>query len=190
MDLLPQSNGRRPAGRRALLAYISAWLLVGGVLAFAAVTLLDGGDTVTLPPVQETELASAAEKAGCELRRGADAERLAQPPVDGLSSHPVAAGFYERMQKSTGLIGALRRGVIVIHYRPELAEEEVEALRTIQEAVPRGTIVVPNRTMRYALAVTAWRRVLACKRTNGGTVDALRLFRGRYVGSGPDTGAG
>ena len=34
--------------------------------------------------------------------------------------------------------------------------------------------------------VTAWRRLLGCSRFGGGTIDAIRLFRGRFIGTGPD----
>ena len=55
------------------------------------------------------------------------------------------------------------------------------------EQIPAGTILAPNGTrMPYALAVTAYRRLLGCPRVTPATLDAVQLFRGRFVGGGPE----
>jgi hypothetical protein len=35
--------------------------------------------------------------------------------------------------------------------------------------------------------VTAYRRLLGCRELSQPSIDAIQLFRGRFVGSGPDT---
>jgi len=142
-------------------------------------------EEVSLPPVRQTELTEAATAAGCELRGNRPADPRG-PAVDGPRAAPAAPGVYSRPVSGGALVGAIRRGTIVIHYRPPLAEDRVDQLEELQKAVPVGTIVTPNEGMRYVLAVTAWRRLLGCRRFDGGTVDAIRLFRGRFIGSGPD----
>lgn len=42
-----------------------------------------------------------------------------------------------------------------------------------------GTIVTPNESMHYEVAVTASRRLLDCHSFRDKTVDATRFFRGR-----------
>jgi hypothetical protein len=84
------------------------------------------------------------------------------------------------------LLAAMREGVVVIQFRG-LASSDVSLLRSLQEAIPSGTIVAPNDTgMPFAVAVTAYRRLLGCRALNESSVDAIRLFRGRFVGSGPE----
>ena len=160
------------------------------MLAAVCVLLLlrgtDGGDEVALPPVQQTELRLAARTAGCDLRTGR-ARRGEELPVDGPSARPARAGFYEDDQPPAALVGALRRGVVVISYRAELPDRVRDDLRELQTAVPRGTIVTTNRRMPFAIAISAWRRRLACPRVEPATLDAVRLFRGRFLGSGPDS---
>ncbi len=56
----------------------------------------------------------------------------------------------------------------------------------MRRAVPRGTVLVGNPRMRFVVAVTAWRRLLGCRTATGPAADAIQLFRGRYLGSGPD----
>lgn len=144
-------------------------------------------DTVSLPPVRQTELTDAARSAGCDLRLTGDFER--SNPVAGgpRTAAPLEPGVYERPPDSRRLVAALRRGIIVIQYRSGLDEKEVEQLQELQRAVPSGTIVTPNGTeMPFVVAATAWRRVLGCPDFTAATIDAIRLFRGRFLGSGPD----
>jgi hypothetical protein len=177
--------------RLAVAVYAAAWLAAAAVIAVFAVVLLDslgGDDEVTLPPLRETKLADAARDAGCELRHADAGERL-NPPVDGAAAAvPAAAGFYEHPVSTPSLIAALRRGVVVIQVAPNLDDEDAGLVRTIQETVPEGTIVAPNASgMSYTVAITAYRRLLGCRALNERTLDAVRLFRGRFVGRGPDS---
>lgn len=72
----------------------------------------------------------------------------------------------------------------MIYYRRDLPAEHVRELRVVQSAVPAGTSVAPNDDMRFVVAVTAWQRLLGCTQWTEGIVDAVRLFRGRYIGRG------
>ncbi len=139
-------------------------------------------------PSVETELADAAGQSRCELRRASAGERL-NPPVDGPAGGRAARpGFYEEPVASADLTAALRQGIVVIQFRAGLDGERLEALKGLQAAVPTGTIVAPNDTrMPFELAVTAYRRLLGCPRFTAQALDAVQLFRGRFVGSGPDS---
>jgi Protein of unknown function (DUF3105) len=179
------------ASRRALLAYAVGWLVAAAVVVGAVVALTGGGDdhdTVSVPPVRETELVRAAALGGCRLTHAGAGERL-NPAVDGPpGARPAEPGFYDRPIASLALIAAIRRGTIVIQYRRGLEGELLDALKSLQAAVPAGTIVAPNATgMGFELAVTAYRRMLACPRFSLRALDAVQLFRGRFVGSGPDS---
>ena len=171
---------------RALLAYVATWLAVGAAVAGALIVLLaDGERGVALPPVQQTELAVAADRAGCRLRRGPQ-RAWERPPVEGPKGAAARPAAYTEPVARHALVAAMRAGTVVVHYRPGLAERDVEALEGVREAVPRGTILVPNEDMPYAVAATAWRRLLGCRRIDRATIDAIQLFRGRYVGQGPE----
>jgi hypothetical protein len=175
--------------RFALAAYVAVWLLAAGVVAALAIVALDGGEpkTVAVPPIEETELGRAAYTAGCELRRAKPAEHLNPPVVGPASGDAARGGFYDRAPDEHALVSALRKGVIVIQFRADLDGDRVDELRDLQEALPTGTIVAPNETgMPYEVAVTAYRRLLGCEHLTDASLDAVQLFRGRYVGSGPD----
>jgi hypothetical protein len=178
----------RNGSRVAMLAYIVSWLVAAAVSVGVALTVLGGDDPqqVSLPPVHETELVQAARSAGCELRRADAGEQLNPSVVGGAGASPAPAGFHEEPLDRASLLAAMREGVIVIQFR-DLPASDLELLRSLQEAVPDGTIVTPNDTgMPFVVAVTAYRRLLGCRTLNQSSVDAIQLFRGRFVGSGPD----
>lgn len=175
----------RAIARYGLFCFAIGAAVTGLVLAI--VRGLDRDMRASLPPVRETQLVRAVQHGSCELRRARSGERLL-PPVDGprtaAAAHPR---FYEEAPPADRLTAALRAGLIVIHYRPGLDDERLAQLRTLQTVVPRGTIVTPGASgMRYEVAVAAYRRLLGCMRFTDAAIDAIRLFRGRYIGIGPD----
>lgn len=179
----------RPPRQPGLLRYVLGWA-GGAALAVAALLAVLGRedeDAVTLPPVRQIELTAAARSAGCELRSGPRSDVPGLPLPGARGGRAAPPGVYERTPDRAGLVAAVRRGVIVIQHRADLPGDELDELRTLQKAIPQGTIVTPEPvTTRYAVAVVAWRRLLACRTYAAGAVDAIRLFRGRFIGSGPD----
>lgn len=182
----PRRDSRRPGS--ATLVYAVAWLVAAGIVVGVVFAIFGNGDeTVSVPPVRETVLIDAATQGRCQLRTARAGERL-NPPVDGPAGERAAQpGFYEQPVATAELTAAVRRGIIVIQFRGDLDGDRVDALKTLQAAVPEGTIVAPNGTgMRFEVAVTAYRRLLGCPRFTTASLDAVQLFRGRFVGSGPD----
>ena len=181
-------SGSRNGSRLATLAYAAAWLVAATVIVGALLAVLDGDDPneVSLPPVQGTELDTAAARAGCELRRAHARERLNPPVLGGAGAAPAPPGFHEESIDGESLLAAMREGVIVLQFR-DLAPTDLDLLRDFQAAVPDGTIVARNDTgMPFVVAVTAYRRLLGCRTLDQSSLDAIQLFRGRFVGSGPD----
>ncbi len=117
------------------------------------------------------------------------------PPTSG-DHDPVAAqdGLYDLddppdVEQS---VHALEHGRILVQFAPATsARRRVQLRRLVGEAVKgsRGyhTLLFRNQTrMPYAVAATAWRRSLTCRRFNDRVVDAVRQFRRAYVDKGPE----
>jgi hypothetical protein len=146
-----------------------------------------GDETVSLPPIRETELTEAVSTSRCRLQTDGRGERLS-PPVNGPAGGRAAQpGVYDKPLATAALTAALRRGIIVIQFRADLDGDVVKALKTLHAAVPEGTIVAPDSAgTRSDLTVLAYRRLLTCPRFTAASLDAVQLFRGRFLGSGPD----
>lgn len=175
--------------------YLLGWLLAGAAVAVVAVALLGGGagsdgerhagagaGAADVRPVREIVLGDAMRRARCSLRR---TDRT------GASSHgdggpaAVPAGVYRAPLHSAAYRGALAHGIVVIEYHSGLSRARVDDLASVQRALPAGTIVAPARERtRTVLRASAGRRVLSCAEADDSALDALALFRGRFVGSG------
>lgn len=190
MNASGKVNGRVQTRARSLARYAFAWTAVAAIIVVAIgglIQALGGEEEVLLPPVRAFQLDDAAQRAGCELRRARRGEQL-NPPVDGPRlPERVRPGVYERPLAPSTLGGAVRQGLVVIHHRPDTPRAVVSDLTELQRAVPEGTIVSVNEALGSTqVAVTAYRRQLACPRYSRRAIDAIRLFRGRFIGSGPD----
>jgi hypothetical protein len=190
MRRLPWRSRREGAAfGGAAVRYAVLWLAAAAAVTFL-VSIAGGGggdDSVSVPPVRETELRQAAVRGRCVLRTATAGERL-NPPVEGpAGARPAPAAVYDKPVAEHSLVAAVRRGIVVIQFRPGLSGDDVDALKSLQQAVPKGTIVAPNGTgMHFDVAVVAYRRLLGCPRFTDTALDAVQLFRGRFLGSGPD----
>lgn len=167
-----------------LLRYAAAWAIGATALVLLGTRLLgDPSQGAHLPAIRAAALGDAVRAGGCTLVH-LPAHVQGNPPVDGPPSHEALAGIYMRSPPVLRLTAAMRRGLVVIQYRPGLDADRLEELALLQKAVPRGTIVTPNATgMPFELAATAYRTYVGCPRADGYAVDAIRLFRGRYLGT-------
>lgn len=186
--LVSRSSRNAPPGPPlAVLGYAAAWFASAAAITVLVVLLLGGSgpEEVSLPPVQQTQLAAAARAARCTLVHAAPGERL-NPAVDGPADAPAAPGVYKRPPPTAALVGAVRHGIVVIQVGSGVPDEAKDVLTDLQRAAPAGTIIMPAAPgMPFALAVTAYRRLLGCHAYTSGSLDAVRLFQGRFVGTGP-----
>jgi hypothetical protein len=108
---------------------------------------------------------------------------VGMPPTFGPPSRAPRPGVYSRPLPRRDLVGALRQGIVVLQYRRSVASRALGDLRAVADQDPRRTILAPDATrMPYAVAATAWRRLLGCRAVDGRVVRALQGFRDRYRG--------
>lgn len=173
--------------RGALLRYATAWAAVG--VAAAALALLVIRGTHNPAPAERLDPIAAAVASGCVLEkpRGRQA-RVSRPPVSGPRGRASADGIYETPQPKRRLVAALRGGVIVIQYQPRLTADAVALLRGVfAHPQPRRILTPDASAMPFAVAATAWGRLLGCSKVDAKVLRALREFADRYGGTGPDS---
>jgi hypothetical protein len=176
----------RRADRRGLAAYVLGWLGAGAAVAalvVAAVSSGGGGSgpmahQAGAPPVREVGLDDAVRAARCQVRLVATgAPGAVRSPAAGIRDRGLTAGARD---------AAVRRGLVVIEYRPDVRGAAYELLVGVQRAVPNATVLAPaGRLARDQLTVTTLGRQLRCPASGAETLDAVQLFRGRYLGAKP-----
>ena len=176
---------------RAVLRYGVAWLAATAVLVVGVLIAVRG---LADGPDGSGRAVFAGPGTPCGERHDTGpADRSAtlvmQPPTFGPPAEPAPAGEHQRSPRPEALVGALRRGRIVVQYRPGLQPVFVRRIEREFDAMERETVITPDATgMRYAIAVTTWRRVLGCSAVDAKALRAARDFALRYAGSGPDAG--
>jgi hypothetical protein len=183
---------RRP-GRgltTGLLGYVAAWSAAGALAAATALVLSHEDQAapnalspVALPPVREARMADAVRSAGCRVA-ALDRSKgsVATVPRPGIVSLPLSAAARR---------AAARHGLVVIEYRRDVGHPLLDQLAVVQRAVPNGTVLAPSARLRSdRLSVTTYGRQLRCRAMGRPTLDAIRLFRGRYLGVAPASAGG
>jgi hypothetical protein len=160
------------------------------------------GRTGTPPPaLQQGDLRTAADEAGCELKLDLPDEgntHISQeseipdygtnPPTSGdHNPQQLADGAYRVMPQTWYFLHSMEHGRIEIQYSPDLAEEDQLALKGVFDQQPDGVLFFPNEDMPYDVAVTGWTQLMGCDKYDGAaTLDAVRDFRDTYIGLGPE----
>lgn len=198
-------------GRKRLVGYVVAGVLVAAAIGAIVVVVLSGGDGASEKSSQNLKQAAAA--AGCTVQDYPDfgnshttdpVEYKTNPPTSGDHNPvPTEDNVYIESPKETAHVHALEHGRIVIQYAPnappaakdDLKEyydglaEESDDTSQVKGDQSGGIILTPNTTkMPFAVAATAWRHSLTCKRygDKDAVFAALDKFREQYRGQGPE----
>ena len=163
----------------------------------------------TEPPAQETAvLEDAARAAKCDLNLDLPDEGNAHledenvpnvkyktdPPTSGdhysgneTGSGALADGAYAEYPPVGRYVHAMEHSRVIIHYSPDLPEEDQLAIKGVFDESPSGVIMMPNPEMDSEVAVAAWTQLVTCDSYEGlPTLDVIRSFRDIYRGQGPE----
>lgn len=170
-----------------------------------AAVLPSGGQ---VPEPRISGLEEAARAAGCELQSTTALSREhtanidepieydTNPPTTGKHFQVAAEdGIYEEAAPDSTLVHSHEHGRVVIWFAPSLAEEARAGLRALVEEDDYQILVVPRSDMPFDVAATAWNRspgregtgrLLGCASFSPQAYDALRAFRDKHRGQGPE----
>jgi hypothetical protein len=182
------------------LIYVLIGVFVLAALGIAAVLIFTGDAEEDAPVDPNAQgppaLVRAAAEAGCVARdlppegnRKVSATTVVRyrsnPPHSGdHAEKPATDGIWETAPPLPKVVGALEKGRIVMWHKPG-DEKGVRLLREVGDQSPNHMLLVPNATMTYRVAATAWGHLLGCPRMNGSTPGAVRAFRDAYRDKGP-----
>ena len=218
-----EATARVAARRKRLVGYAVGAAVVILALAVAGFVLLSGDDDEggggatsadVLPdggevPAQEvTDLGEAASAASCEQKSskadsrehisdiGETAEYSSDPPTSGRHfESPEQDGAFEEPPDTKLLVHTLEHGRVIIWFKPTLPEQERANLKALFDEDEYQMVLVPNDTMPYEVAATAWNRepepngtgrLLGCDTYSDMVFGALRAFKDEHRSNGPE----
>jgi hypothetical protein len=176
-------------------------LAVGGVLVLAVIGVIvfviaSGGSDA--PARKTRDLAKAATLAKCTVKSFKSEGRQhttatvsdykTNPPTSGPHNpQPAQDGEYDSAPAKEAFVHTLEHGRVEIQYKPGTSSKAKDALKSVFEESTDKMLLFPNNTgMPYEVAATAWTHMVACPKYNDRVPDALRAFRDKYRGKGPE----
>ena len=196
------------AARRRRLGLVAggaaAVLLVGVVVVLlasggtGAVTGSSKWPSGSVPAEREKDLGRAVQAAGCVLQQpkssgaGHTEERVSYrtaPPTSGAHAPAPAHDAANLIAPSPyeSLVHAIEHGRVILWFKPSVAGSVKGALKKLYDQDKPLVILTANpRPMPYAVAATAWTKLLGCRSYNSRVPDALRAFRDAFRLKGPE----
>jgi hypothetical protein len=114
----------------------------------------------------------------------ADAVRYnSVPPTSGpYFAFTVAPGVYDRPVPEGLTVSAMRRGLVIIQYAPDLPGSDVDALTRLAKRHGADVVLAPYPPLERGVALTAWGRIDLLAGYDEAQIAAfVEALRGRYV---------
>ena len=164
--------------RQRIAIFWAVGLSVAAIIVFA----------LTRPELEELrDVETFADLGGEHLAAGEAPPSYNSSPATSGKHSPNSApcGIYTTEVPDPIQIHNLEHGTVIIHYRPDLPETEVESLRVYARSQPAHILVAPNSDLSDPVVITSWRRMLRLGSADLNTVD---LYYDRFVRTGPEVG--
>jgi hypothetical protein len=159
-------------------------------------------------PKEVDDVEEGAATADCELKsfKAKSNEHVTEqdPPVR-YSSNPPTSGRHDPVPAEDGaysvapdvqqLVHTLEHSRVIIWFRRDLPTDARASLKAYYDHDSQLIVLVPNTSMEYDVAATAWNRkpgrygtgrLLGCREYSGNVFTALEAFKKRNRGKGPE----
>ena len=160
----------------------------------------EGTRTKAGPLATADKLPLAAKAAKCVLRNPKDegnTHLLPSQPTPKYGSDPPTSGNHDPVPLANGVyesviptfrhaVHTLEHGRIEIEYSPDLPEADQLKLKGVVDEDFRDMVMFQNDKSQWQVSAAAWDHYLGCKTYNDKVLDAIRAFRDKYRGNGPE----
>lgn len=105
------------------------------------------------------------------------------PPTSGpYFAFTVSPGIYGTPVPEGLTVSAMRRGMVIILYQPDLPQSDVAALEKLAKRYGNDVVLAPYPPLEQGVAVTAWGRLEFVQAHEENRIAAfVEALRGRYV---------
>lgn len=200
------------ARKRRMYSIVAGGVLLVAAIAAIVIAVAAGGgsgssdaafgysksakNTAPPPPQKIADLTQAAKASDCILRNPPIEGRThvtgkvkyhTNPPTSG-NHYPIPQpdGVYTKTPPFTHLVHTLEHGRVEIQYAPSLNPRRIAQLGGLFNEDKAYTLLYPNASMPYEVAVVAWGHLAGCKKVTDATFDLIRTFKRRYQGTAPE----
>jgi NAD(P)H-dependent FMN reductase len=121
---------------------------------------------------------------------------LSDPPTSGRHDPvPAEDGAYSVAPDVQQLVHTLEHSRVIVWFKPDLPTEARASLKAYYDHDSQLMVLVPDTSMEYAVAATAWNRkpgrygtgrLLGCAEYSGDVFTALEAFKKANRGKGPE----
>ena len=185
-DKISKAAAKRQRREAAERAKRNRRLLFGGLVGLAIVALVVFA--VTAPPPEElADVELFADLGGGHLGDGEAAPTYnSNPPTSGRhSASSTQCGIYVSEVADPVQVHNLEHGTVIIQYRPDLSESDVQLIQDLARSKPSHILVAPRSDLSDAVVITSWRRLL---RLDSVDVNVIDVYYGEFVRTGPEVG--
>ena len=105
------------------------------------------------------------------LPEGTDIQYNSNPPAGGEHYATTAhAGIYDTPPPDGNLVHSLEHGAVILWYKSDLPQDQVEKLKTVFNKASGKKIMVPRKNLDVPVALTSWGYLLKLK-----TIDEAKI---------------
>ncbi len=205
-ERLERERAAQAEAKRKRLLQIGGGVVVAAAIVGGGVLALAGGGDGDRP--SDAAVKTAATAAGCTYRsfpqegRGhvatpqSAASYKTNPPTSGdHNPNPAQDGEYAtgNEPKIENWMHTLEHGRILLQYKTGAPAGTVSALQTLyrEPVLDSGgsyhmVLMQNNTNMPFQTAAVAWRHYVGCKDAGVASLQAMRVFRDRFVDKGPE----
>ena len=161
---------------------IAIFSVIGLGVAAVIVFALTRSEAVELVGVE-----TFADMGGGHLSAGeAPPEYNSSPATSGRhSASTVQCGIHSNEVANEFQVHNLEHGTVIIQYRPDLPEDELETLRDYARTKPGHILLAPRADLSDPVVLTSWRHMLRLESADRDTID---VYYDRYVRTSPEVG--
>lgn len=160
----------------------------------------EGTKTKAGPLASAAKLPLAAKAAKCVLRNPKDegsTHLTPGQPTPKYGSDPPTSGDHDPIPLANGVydgvisnfrhaVHTLEHGRVEIEYQPSLPEDDQLKLKGVVDEDFLDMVMFQNEKSQWQVSAAAWDHYLGCKTYNDKVLDAIRAFRDKYRGNGPE----
>jgi hypothetical protein len=181
----PKPETRQSSGLVGKLVWGAAVIVVLAGAVFLAIDLTEP----EAPPPPELEAVETFDDMGTDhLTVGEGTPQYnSDPPTSGPHADtPAACGVYRQPVPDVNALHSMEHGAIVVHYDPELPQEQIIELEEIGRDVGGEIIVAPRPDNPGAVALTAWTKLLVLEEVD---TQVIAAFEREFGNRSPEAGA-